>query len=132
MIDALDAGESRVCRLPWYTHAARGMGVGVGVVPKWMADLLQRVSGLGWVSCAETSRGERGRGRQGRRVSTDYREEGHRVGWDGANEGWGMRVIKQHHRSLRRIAFCRLPPVPFAPTPPHPHPDHNILVAIAV
>ncbi|GFZ42843.1 hypothetical protein JCM24511_00561 [Saitozyma sp. JCM 24511] len=45
VIDALDAGESRVCRLPWYTHAARGMGVGVGVVPKWMADLLQRLAG---------------------------------------------------------------------------------------
>ncbi|ORX36408.1 hypothetical protein BD324DRAFT_656836 [Kockovaella imperatae] len=45
IIDALDCHESRVIRLPWYTNLARIMGPGVGIVPKWLADLLQWIAG---------------------------------------------------------------------------------------
>ncbi|OCF45009.1 hypothetical protein I317_01060 [Kwoniella heveanensis CBS 569] len=44
IISALDARESRVIRLPFYTQAARFMGDGVGLVPSWLRDILQRVS----------------------------------------------------------------------------------------
>ncbi|WVF66797.1 hypothetical protein IAT40_001539 [Kwoniella sp. CBS 6097] len=45
IISALDARESRVVRLPFYTQAARFMGDGVGLVPSWLRDVLQRIAG---------------------------------------------------------------------------------------
>ncbi|WVQ94409.1 hypothetical protein IAU59_001488 [Kwoniella sp. CBS 9459] len=45
IISALDARESRVIRLPFYTQAARFMGDAVGVVPSWLRDVLQRIAG---------------------------------------------------------------------------------------
>ncbi|WVQ83557.1 hypothetical protein IAT38_005698 [Cryptococcus sp. DSM 104549] len=48
VIAALDEGESRVIRLPWYTNAARVMGDGVGVVPRWMRDGMQWYAGADW------------------------------------------------------------------------------------
>jgi hypothetical protein len=45
IIDALDAHESRVIRLPSYTQLARLMGPGVGLVPKWLSDAASYVSG---------------------------------------------------------------------------------------
>ncbi|KAK1920816.1 hypothetical protein DB88DRAFT_468999 [Papiliotrema laurentii] len=52
IIDALDAEESRVIRLPWYSNVARFMGPAVGIVPKWLGDcclrelrLMKQVSG---------------------------------------------------------------------------------------
>jgi hypothetical protein len=44
IIDALDAQESRVLRVPWYSNIARFMGPGVGIEPKWLSDLVQWVS----------------------------------------------------------------------------------------
>lgn len=48
IISALDADESRVIRLPFYSHFARFLGVGVGVSPKWVVDGAQWVSGADW------------------------------------------------------------------------------------
>jgi len=45
IVDALEAQESRVIRLPWYSNAARLMGDAVGLVPAWLRDLLQRIAG---------------------------------------------------------------------------------------
>jgi hypothetical protein len=44
IIDALDAHESRIVRMPFYTHAARVLGTGLGVMPRWLGDWVQRVS----------------------------------------------------------------------------------------
>ena len=35
-------------RLPFYSNLARVWGVGVGVVPKWLVDLGQSVTGADW------------------------------------------------------------------------------------
>ena len=43
IIAALDDQESRVVRLPSYTHVARLMNVGANIMPGWSRDLLQRV-----------------------------------------------------------------------------------------
>lgn len=45
IIDALDAHESRVIRLPSYTQLARLMGPGVGLVPKWLSDAASHLAG---------------------------------------------------------------------------------------
>ncbi|ODO09319.1 hypothetical protein I350_02919 [Cryptococcus amylolentus CBS 6273] len=45
IISALDANESRVIRLPFYTNLARFSGDGVGLVPAWMRDLMQWLLG---------------------------------------------------------------------------------------
>lgn len=45
IISALDANESRVIRMPFYTQAARIWSVGVGFVPKRLVDLVQWLSG---------------------------------------------------------------------------------------
>jgi all-trans-retinol dehydrogenase (NAD+) len=45
IISALDANESRVIRLPFYTNVARVWSVGVGIVPKRVIDLVQRFVG---------------------------------------------------------------------------------------
>lgn len=43
IVDALEAQESRVVRMPVYTHSARLLGVGAGLVPGWIRDILQWV-----------------------------------------------------------------------------------------
>lgn len=48
IISALDEDEGRVIRLPFYTEMARIWGVSVGMAPKWLTDLAQRVSGADW------------------------------------------------------------------------------------
>ncbi|WVQ73872.1 hypothetical protein IAR50_003453 [Cryptococcus sp. DSM 104548] len=45
IIKALDENESRVIRLPFYTNLARLSGEGVGLVPAWMRDFVQWLSG---------------------------------------------------------------------------------------
>jgi len=44
IISALDEDESRTIRMPFYTNFARIWSVGVGVVPKWLVDFVQRLS----------------------------------------------------------------------------------------
>lgn len=48
LVSALDADESRVIRLPAYSHLARFTGVSVGIVPKWLIDLVQWVTRADW------------------------------------------------------------------------------------
>lgn len=45
VIAALDEDESRTIRMPFYTQAARFCTIGVGIVPKWLIDLVQWVAG---------------------------------------------------------------------------------------
>jgi all-trans-retinol dehydrogenase (NAD+) len=45
IISALDENESRVIRMPFYTETSRFWSVGVGIVPKWLVDLVQRLAG---------------------------------------------------------------------------------------
>lgn len=43
IVSALEADESRVVRLPAYTHSARLLGSGPALVPLWLRDLVQYV-----------------------------------------------------------------------------------------
>lgn len=43
IVQALDAQESRTIRLPFYTQMARFIGPAVGILPKWLDDVLQKV-----------------------------------------------------------------------------------------
>jgi hypothetical protein len=54
IISALDANESRVIRMPFYTQAARIWSVGVGIVPKALVDLVQ------WIAGADTAMSDYG------------------------------------------------------------------------
>lgn len=44
IVRALAAQESRVVRMPFYTHSARLLHTGSGFVPGWARDFLQWVS----------------------------------------------------------------------------------------
>ncbi|KAI9632328.1 uncharacterized protein MKK02DRAFT_40631 [Dioszegia hungarica] len=48
LIAALDADEGRVIRLPFYSQMARVWGVGPGLMPKWLMDIVQWLSGADW------------------------------------------------------------------------------------
>jgi hypothetical protein len=43
LIEALEAQESRVIRLPFYTNIGRIMGAGPGLLPKFIGDVIQKV-----------------------------------------------------------------------------------------
>ena len=45
IISALDDDKSRVIRMPFYTQFSRFWSVEVGIVPKWLVDFVQRLSG---------------------------------------------------------------------------------------
>ena len=65
IISALEDDESRVVRIPWYSHFARIMGDAFGIVPSWLRDLLQ------WVSYCVQSHRCRAFGSGGLRVIAD-------------------------------------------------------------
>jgi all-trans-retinol dehydrogenase (NAD+) len=44
IVRALAAQESRVVRMPFYTHSARLLNLGSGLTPGWIRDFLQWVS----------------------------------------------------------------------------------------
>ncbi|KAK4683972.1 hypothetical protein P7C73_g6237, partial [Tremellales sp. Uapishka_1] len=48
IISALDAQESRVIRLPFYTEVGRLLGVGVGILPTYVTDAIQWFAGADW------------------------------------------------------------------------------------
>ncbi|WWC59961.1 uncharacterized protein I303_102524 [Kwoniella dejecticola CBS 10117] len=45
IIENLDQGTSEIIRLPFYTQLSRFLGDGVGVVPSWTRDMIQRIAG---------------------------------------------------------------------------------------
>ncbi|WVN90403.1 uncharacterized protein L203_105639 [Cryptococcus depauperatus CBS 7841] len=70
IIDALEENESRIIRLPSYTNLARFSGDAVGLVPAWMRDFVQ------WLSGADHAMTEYGpRPDAGERLAMERRNE---------------------------------------------------------